>query len=275
MRNKRTDNEPKVRPGHLSAPYILWLIREQRVNTMGDLCAHLQLEKMGANAAVMARYGIAAILTGLENAGLIETDANKPDDSFGIAFFRRFMDDQISIRPTDQIQVVQAALGLDLVELSQKTHESIIVNPIFRNRQSQTSLVVDVFVLMPFAKNLLPVYEDHVCVLVKQMGMTVGRADDIFTTESVMEDIWNAIRACRLVIADCTNRNPNVFYEIGIAHTLGKKVVLITQSLEDVPFDLRHIRCIVYEFTPRGMAEFEEKLHRTLERLSTLDDYEE
>ena len=48
------------------------------------------------------------------------------------------------------------------------------------------------------------------------------------------------------MIADCTGRNPNVFYEIGIAHTLGRDVILITQNEADVPFDLRHLRYVQY-----------------------------
>jgi hypothetical protein len=67
------------------------------------------------------------------------------------------------------------------------------------------------------------------------------------------------------LIADCTGRNPNVFYEIGIAHTVGRKVILISQHADDMPFDLAHIRRIAYEYTPRGMAAFEETLRKTLE----------
>jgi nucleoside 2-deoxyribosyltransferase len=63
-----------------------------------------------------------------------------------------------------------------------------------------------------------------------------------------------------LTVADCTGRNPNVFYEIGLAHALGKPVILITQNSEDIPFDVTHIRYIQYEFTPRGMERFEQKL---------------
>jgi hypothetical protein len=48
------------------------------------------------------------------------------------------------------------------------------------------------------------------------------------------------------VVCDCTARNPNVFYEAGIAHTLGREVILITQSEHDIPFDLRHLRYIRY-----------------------------
>jgi hypothetical protein len=97
------------------------------------------------------------------------------------------------------------------------------------------------------------------------MNLTVARGDDFFTAKSVMSDIWDAINSCRIVIADCTGRNPNVFYEIGMAHTLGKPVILISQNKEDVPFDIQHIRYLTYEFTPRGMSEFEKKLTSTVE----------
>ena len=55
-----------------------------------------------------------------------------------------------------------------------------------------------------------------------------------------------------------------MFYETGIAHTVGKEVKLITQSMDDVPFDLKHLRCIVYEYTPRGMATLEQNLKSTI-----------
>ena len=79
-----------------------------------------------------------------------------------------------------------------------------------------------------------------------------------------MKDVWSAIYYSEAVIADCTGRNPNVFYEIGIAHTLGRKTVLIAQQIDDIPFDVRHIRSIIYEYTPRGVREFEKKLEDTL-----------
>lgn len=79
-----------------------------------------------------------------------------------------------------------------------------------------------------------------------------------------MHDIWSAIFLADWIIADCTGRNPNVFYEIGIAHTVGKRVILITQDEKDVPFDVRHIRYFNYTFTPRGMKKLEESLTSTL-----------
>lgn len=69
------------------------------------------------------------------------------------------------------------------------------------------------------------------------------------------------------MIADLTGKNANVFYEVGVAHALGKEVILITQTMEDVPFDLKALRCIVYSFTPRGMKEMENKLRTTIREI--------
>lgn len=118
----------------------------------------------------------------------------------------------------------------------------------------------DLFVLMPFEPGLRPVFEDHIKKVATKNSLTAGRADDFFTSGSIMTDIWSAISAARIVIADCTNRNPNVFYELGIAHAIGRNTILISQSIDDVPFDLRHLRTIIYEYTPRGMNTFEERL---------------
>lgn len=97
------------------------------------------------------------------------------------------------------------------------------------------------------------------------MGLGCSRADDFFTTESIIYDIWSAIYKAKIVIADCTNRNTNVFYEIGMAHTLGRQVILISQTIDDIPFDLRHLRAIIYEYTLRGIEKFEIALRKTID----------
>jgi hypothetical protein len=75
-----------------------------------------------------------------------------------------------------------------------------------------------------------------------------------------MQDVATLIDRSRVVIADCTTRNPNVFYEIGIAHTLGREVILIAQRESDVPFDLRHLRYIEYSTDPTGLAALARKI---------------
>ena len=75
-----------------------------------------------------------------------------------------------------------------------------------------------------------------------------------------MEDIWKGINIANIIIADITNRNPNVFYELGIAHTLGKKIILLTQNIKDIPFDLNRYRFICYENKINSYRSLETKL---------------
>lgn len=120
------------------------------------------------------------------------------------------------------------------------------------------------FYLCPFAEPFNAVFYDHVKPALEREGFSVERADEIFGTGPIMEDIWEAINSCEIVIADVTGRNPNVMYEIGMAHTVGKPVLILTQDINDVPFDLKQYRCIVYGYTPRGCRQLEEKVAGTL-----------
>ncbi|HUT33429.1 MAG TPA: Hsp70 family protein [Planctomycetota bacterium] len=118
------------------------------------------------------------------------------------------------------------------------------------------------FVLMPFTKGMQPVYDHHIKPVIEGEELTCLRADEIAGTRVITRDIWEHINRARLVVADLTGRNPNVFYELGLAHAIGKDVVLLTQSMEDVPFDLKALRCIEYQCTPDGLGELASKLRR-------------
>lgn len=169
------------------------------------------------------------------------------------------------IRPTTQIMAVQRALRLSLTQLAPYGDSSVVAIPIF-GHPKESPKSADVFVLMPFAENLRAVYDDHIKAVVGRLDIAVARADDFFAANSIISDVWSAINHARVLIADCTGRNPNVFYELGIAHTVGKPVILIAQSTDDIPFDIKHIRTILYELTPRGMRDFETALEETLTR---------
>lgn len=93
------------------------------------------------------------------------------------------------------------------------------------------------------------------------------RADDIWENPAVIQDVVSLIDRARVVIADCTGRNPNVFYEIGIAHTLGREVILITQNAADIPFDLRHLRYVPYLNNSQGLSKLVKVLTPRLEGL--------
>jgi hypothetical protein len=172
-----------------------------------------------------------------------------------------------SIAVTHRVGELQRALGISLSEIAKLNRRSVVAAPLFGRPNTKTGTVdraPDVFVLMPFKSELRPVYDDHIRVTVESLHLTVARADDFFTTHAIMSDIWNSIWSARALIADCTGRNPNVFYELGMAHTVGRPVVIISQSENDVPFDIRHLRYLPYEYTPRGMKLFEANLAETL-----------
>lgn len=99
------------------------------------------------------------------------------------------------------------------------------------------------------------------------LGLKCLRADDIWEHDAIVQDIVSLICRSRVVVCDCTGRNANVFYEIGIAHTLGKQVILITQQEQDIPFDLRHLRYAVYLNNSEGLQDLAMQLKSRLETI--------
>jgi len=83
-----------------------------------------------------------------------------------------------------------------------------------------------------------------------------------------MQDVVSPIDRSTAVKCDCTGRNPNVFYEIGIAHALGREVILITQAEADIPFDLRHLRFVAYLNNGEGLAALQARLEPRLVELA-------
>ena len=121
-------------------------------------------------------------------------------------------------------------------------------------------------VMMPFDASMSGVY-DAVVSAAQQAGFECQRADNIWDHSTVIQDIFSLIFKSSIVVCDFTGKNPNVFYEAGIAHTLGKHVVPITQSEQDVPFDLRHHRFAKYLNNGEGLERLKEDL---TSRFSTL-----
>jgi hypothetical protein len=106
------------------------------------------------------------------------------------------------------------------------------------------------FVMMPFASPLGGYYEKVYKPAIEKAGLKAVRADtEIFGAGKIMDQVWSGINSAKVLVAELTARNPNVFYELGLAHALKKPVVLISSNEEDVPFDLKHIRVIYYDVT--------------------------
>lgn len=104
------------------------------------------------------------------------------------------------------------------------------------------------FVVMPFAEPLGGYYTTLYKPAIELAKLKADRADaEIYGTGKIIDQIWNGIRNARVLIAELTGRNPNVLYELGMAHALHKPVVLVSSNEEDVPFDVRHVRVIYYD----------------------------
>ena len=116
-----------------------------------------------------------------------------------------------------------------------------------------------VSVMMPFSPQFGRVY-DAIKSAARTAGLKCMRADDIWQDSVLIQDIFSLIVRSRIVVCDFSEKNPNVFYEAGIAHTLGKHVVPITQNGGDVPADLRHHRYLPYLNNGEGLIALENQL---------------
>jgi len=136
-------------------------------------------------------------------------------------------------------------------QLEKPEATSMVVTPIFRPRDVVTEKDL-CFVLMPFKPSFDRLYKEKIKPAIEASGFRCLRADELFSPTPILEDIWTHICKSRIILADVTGRNPNVFYEIGVAHTVGKPVIIITQDKNDVPFDIAQFRYFVYSDDVQG-----------------------
>jgi hypothetical protein len=102
--------------------------------------------------------------------------------------------------------------------------------------------------------------------------LNVLRADEMFTSGTIMEHIRTSIQNARLCIADLSNANANVMYELGLAHSLGKPTVLMTNDFKSITFDLRANRFIVYStHSPQELADALNRLKKAIESVLIIE----
>lgn len=122
-----------------------------------------------------------------------------------------------------------------------------------------TTIEKTCFIIMPFTPELNYFYLYLKQHIEHDFSIKCERADAQVLTISLLEKIQNYIATADVIIADCSNRNPNVMYELGIAHSLNKKVILITSdSISEAPSDIRHLEFIPYKLDNHSV--FIEKL---------------
>jgi hypothetical protein len=239
---------------------ILLLLRS--VKTWRELCAcfeYVDPVNINGNTATMMLYDQLATL---RDVGFVEFAGDTTK--------RESIDGEIAV--TVRWTKVQNALGHQslrgIADISSAAH-GVVVEPVF-GRPAKPDQPAEVFVLMPFKTELKSVYENHIKNLGQKLGITVLRADERYTTKAFINKVWDGIFGADLIIADCTEKNANVFYEIGMAHVVGKPVVLITRSHDDIPSDIKHLDYIIYKYDPEGVEVLLGRLSEAIQRILRL-----
>jgi hypothetical protein len=125
------------------------------------------------------------------------------------------------------------------------------------------------FVIMPFRDKFDEIYRRIIKPAAEASGFRPVRADEVYSTRPVISDIVEGITNASAIIADASERNPNVNYELGIAHTLRKPTIIIAHEREDIPFDYRHHRSHVYTLSPSGCSTLAAVLRQSLSTIAS------
>jgi hypothetical protein len=124
------------------------------------------------------------------------------------------------------------------------------------------------FVVMQFSEEYNALYREVIRPTCEAFGYEVIRADDTYTSGLIINDITRSIQDASIVIADITPDNPNVFYEVGFAHGIGKTTILLSDKKRDkLPFDVSAFRTLFYDNTIAGKTEVEARLNKHLESI--------
>ncbi len=126
------------------------------------------------------------------------------------------------------------------------------------------------FVLMPFNPDFDDIYKLGIKGACNSEKIYCERVDEQIYEGDMLNRIYNQIQHADYIIADMTAKNPNVFYEVGYAHALQKKVILITQNPDDIPFDMQHYFHIVYNKS--NISGLKDELNRRIEWYLSLSD---
>ena len=221
---KSTDKIDAMREAVLRAPLISDMYKHYRGENLPDemsFLANTATDSFKVPADKVSEF-LSVFIEDLQDAKLLEDVGGK----------RRVLD--ITNMPANVEGTAPTATTDDVLK---KVSKAVTVE------SSQTC-----FVMMPFADPLGGYYASLYAPAIRKAGLTPVRADaDIFGTGKIMDQIWAGINTARVLVAELSGKNPNVLYELGIAHALKKPVVLVSSNEPDVPFDVRQIRVIYYD----------------------------
>lgn len=242
-----------------------------------DVFHIIQLTELGKDvvAPTSPDQRQAALLKAFSNVELfrkiVEAYAGQPLPE--VEFFKNALERKFEIpRPATQKFIDVFTSNLEFLKAFTPTKTGTAIIPVFGVSHTSTAVQSSAatssydtenvrefldtcFILMPFGDWFDKYYKEIYVPATKDAGFEPLRADGLFKAGSVMEQIWTQIQKAKVLLADLTGKNPNVFYELGLAHALSKPVVFVAGDIEDVPFDVRHLRVVIYDIREPHWAE--------------------
>jgi hypothetical protein len=277
----RENVKPKIVP---------MLVFPQNRKTSGENAGFRKFAEAGLSVSVVANPGVSgyrishSLRDKLSNFGLLqtyETEEHYHDEH--LTFDLQYGDFQIELRLTAWLEKgeqigsdlpdgIEVEIGAEIIyKIRLHMRDRAFLNPsaggfrpVFQGRDFAVDLK-SCFVLMPFHEPWSDrIWSRHIKPTVESVGLKCTRADDLCLPDVIIEDIWRAINQANVIIADLTGRNPNVFYELGIAHVIGIPAILLSQDHEIPAFDTAHWRQIRYQDNSEGCEKLENQLKATL-----------
>lgn len=174
---------------------------------------------------------------------------------------------------------------VDAVSKSTKNFEkadkdkTMLIDPMFKSRNIETKPNM-CFCILPFTSDRIELFDEVIKPeLKKDCNINAIKSGDMFNANSDMiEDIWIKINEAAFIVADISDKNPNVFYELGICHTLGKKIILICdeESLKKdykgkLPFDINTRFTYFYKNRGSGPIKVVEHIEKSIKEMNTIE----
>ena len=122
-----------------------------------------------------------------------------------------------------QLTILKCKMHQKITEEILGRRSKMIVKPVFGNID-YSIIPSSIFLIMPFKEKWSNDIFDVIQDIANTTKCKLIRGDNLFEPSVIIDDIWREINKAEIVIADITIHNANVFYELGIAHTLGKRV---------------------------------------------------
>ncbi len=139
-----------------------------------------------------------------------------------------------------------------------KEKEYMIIDPKYFTKKDFIVEPKTATIIMPFSVEWSDAVYDAFCQALPEFR--IWRSKEECSDDAIMQNVWEHINSSELIIADCTGKNSNVFYELGIAHTIGKRVFMCAQRVEDLPFDINYLRSFLYDFSKEGLIKLKHDL---------------